>query len=61
MDSFEINKIIAAILVTVLLVLGIGRISDVIFHVEQPSVAGYKVEIVVSGDTASQVSTGTET
>ena len=61
MDSFEINKIIAAILVTVLLVLGIGKISDVIFHVEQPSVAGYKVEIVVSGDTASQVSTGTET
>ncbi len=61
MDSFEINKIIAAILVTVLLVLGIGKISDVIFHVEQPSVAGYKVENVVSGDTASQVSTGTET
>ena len=61
MDSFEINKIIAAILVTVLLVLGIGKISDVIFHVEQPSVAGYKVEIELSGETASQASAGAET
>ena len=31
MDSFEINKIIAAILVTVLLVFGIGKISDMVF------------------------------
>ena len=45
MDSFEINKIIAAILVTVLLVVGIGKISDIIFQVEKPNVAGYKVEI----------------
>ena len=45
MDSFEINKIIAAVLVTVLLVFGIGKISDIIFQVEDPKVAGYKVEI----------------
>ena len=45
MDSFEINKIIAAVLVTVLLVFGIGKISDVIFHVEKPNVQGYKVEV----------------
>ena len=45
MDSFEINKIIAAVLVTVLLVFGIGKISDVIFHVEKPKVQGYKVEV----------------
>ena len=45
MDSFEVNKIIAAVLVTVLLVFGIGKISDVIFHVEKPNVQGYKVEI----------------
>ena len=30
MDSFEVNKIIAAILVTVLLVFGISKISDII-------------------------------
>jgi len=45
MDSFEINKIIAAVLVTVLLVFGIGKISDIIFHVEKPNIQGYKVEI----------------
>ena len=45
MDSFEVNKIIAAVLVTVLLVFGIDKISDIIFHVEKPNVQGYKVEI----------------
>ena len=47
MDSFEINKIFAAIIVTVLLVLGINKVSDVIFHVEKPNVEGYKVEVKV--------------
>ena len=45
MDSFEINKIIAAIVVTVVLVFGIGKISDIVFHVEKPAVEGYKVEV----------------
>ena len=53
MDSLEVNKIIAAILVTVLLVFGIDKISDIIFHVEKPNVQGYKVEIKVS-NSASQ-------
>ena len=44
MDSFEINKIIAAILVTVLFVFGLGKISDIIFHVNEPDIKGYKVE-----------------
>ena len=48
MDSFEVNKIIAAVLITVLLVFGIGKISDIIFHVEKPNVQGYKVEIKVN-------------
>ncbi|MDC3016751.1 cytochrome c family protein [Candidatus Pelagibacter sp.] len=45
MDSFEINKIVAAILMVALLVIGIGKISDVIFHVEKPKVPGYAVEV----------------
>ena len=57
MDSFEINKIIAAILVTLLLILGIGKISDLIFHVKKPDVAGYKVEVELNGATVSQAST----
>ena len=53
MDSFEINKIVAAILMVALLVIGIGKISDVIFHVEKPEVPGYAVEV----DQAVTVST----
>ena len=47
MDSFEVNKIIAAVLIIVLLVFGIGKVSDIIFHVEKPNVQGYKVEIKI--------------
>ena len=53
MDSFEINKIFAAVLVAVLLVFGIGKISDIIFHVEKPRVQGYKVEVKVGSTTAT--------
>jgi len=45
MDSFEINKLIAAVLVTVLLIFGINKISDIIFDIEKPSIEGYRVEI----------------
>ena len=44
MDSFEINKLIAAVLVVFLVVFGIGKISDIVFHVEKPSTSAYKVE-----------------
>jgi cytochrome c len=45
MDSFELNKIIAAVLMVALLVIGIGKLSDVIFHVEKPEKPGYLVEL----------------
>ncbi len=45
MDSFELNKIIAAILMVALLVIGIGKLSDVIFHVKKPEKPGYVVEL----------------
>ena len=57
MDSFEINKIIAAVLITVLLVFGIGKISDIVFQVEDPKVAGYKVEIKEANVTTANAST----
>ena len=44
MDSFEINKIIAAILLTALIIIGIGKITDVLFHVDKPKVSAYKIE-----------------
>ena len=45
MDSFEINKIVAAILLVALLVIGIGKLSDVIFYVEKPKTPGYSIEV----------------
>ena len=45
MDSFEINKIVAAILMVALLVIGINKFSDIIFHVEKPKTSGYAVEV----------------
>ena len=49
MDSFEINKIVASILLIALLFIGIGKISNLIFNVEKPETAGYKVEIPEDG------------
>ena len=60
MDSFEINKIIAAILVVFVVVFGISKISNIIYHVEKPNKSAYQVEVLTastsdSSNTASTV------
>ena len=45
MDSFEINKIIAAVLMVALLIIGINKLSNLIFYVEKPETPGYTVEV----------------
>ena len=59
MDSFELNKVIAAILMVALLVIGLGKIADSVFHVKQPKNLGYQVEI--ESELASSVSGVAET
>ena len=44
MNSFEINKIITAILLTILVVFGIGKISDIIFDKDIKDIVAYKVD-----------------
>ena len=44
MDSFEFNKIAAAILVTILLIIGVKELSNVIFYAEKPKKSAYKIE-----------------
>ena len=44
MDSFELNKIIAAVLLTALIIIGISKFTDVLFHVEKPKESAYKIE-----------------
>ena len=57
MDSFEINKIVAAVLMVALLVIGIGKLSNVIFHVEKPKTPGYAVEVEATTTVAASSST----
>tara|TARA_B100001778_G_C18221868_1_gene464838 strand:+ start:67 stop:609 length:543 start_codon:yes stop_codon:yes gene_type:complete len=56
MDSFEINKIVAAVLMVALLVIGISKLSSVIFHVEKPETPGYVVEVEKAVATSTEVS-----
>ena len=51
MDSFEINKIIAAIVVIFVVIFGITKISDIIYYVEKPSKSAYKVEFAETDST----------
>jgi cytochrome c len=43
MHGFEINKIIAAIILTIVIVLGINKLADVVYNVKVPEDANYKV------------------
>ena len=53
MNGFEINKIIAAIIFTVLVVFGIDKVTDLIFYVEKPKEAAYVVEAPFAKTAAS--------
>ncbi len=58
MDSFEINKIIASILLVALLIIGIGKLSNIIFKVDKLESSAYKVDLPDNGaKQANQVNT----
>jgi len=55
MDSFEFNKIAAAVLIVALLLIGLNQITDFIYQVKKPQTPGYKVEgVVEEAKTASK-------
>ena len=56
MDSFEINKIVAAILMVALLIIGISKLSNVLFYVEKPKSPGYAVEVEQASVTSETTS-----
>jgi cytochrome c len=43
-DTFELNKIIGAVLLAFLVIIGVGVVSGVIFSVEAPETPGYAIE-----------------
>ena len=53
MDSFEFNKIPAAVLVTILVIIGIKEIANEIFHVQKPKQSAYKIEGVETATTTT--------
>ena len=58
MNPLEINKLIAAVLVKVIVVFGIGKLSDIIFEVKKPDIKGYKVELNTETNDSKEVSEG---
>ncbi len=62
MDSFELNKIIAAVLLVALIIIGIEKLSDTIFYVEKPKTPGYVVEVekTVTASTETKSDTSIE-
>ncbi len=52
MDSFEINKIIAAIILVVVVIFGLDKVSETIFYVEKPEKPGYEVQIIAVSSTS---------
>ena len=59
MDSFEINKIIAAVVVIFVVIFGITKISDIIYYVEKPSKSAYKVEFAETDSTKTSATVET--
>ena len=56
MDSFEINKIVAAVLMVALLLIGLNKVSNMVFHVEKAKTPGYAVDTQeIIANTASTV------
>ena len=60
MDRFEINKIIAASLATVLIVFSIDKFTDIFFRIDKPQQSAYKVEKIEPSlaSSSSQVALG---
>ena len=53
------NKIIASIILAVILVLGINKITDIIFYVEKPEKSAYQVASVSTATETTSVSLNT--
>ena len=48
------NKILVSIVFAVILVLGINKITDVIYHVEKPKTPAYQVNVATVASTETQ-------
>ncbi len=54
MDSFELNKIAGAVLGTLLLTMGLGIVSEILFTPEAPAKPGFDIVVNEGGEGAQQ-------
>ena len=43
MNSFEINKVISSIILVILVIIGINKLADIVYHVKAPESNAYKI------------------
>lgn len=55
MDSFTLNKAAGAVLMVLILTMGVGIVSDIIFHPTIPGKPGYEIVVASVEDGTSQV------
>jgi len=55
MDSFTLNKVAGAVLGVLILVKGVGFVSDIIFHPTIPGKPGYEIVVASAEDSTSEV------
>ena len=60
MDSLEINKIVACILVVALVVIGLSNLTEILYEVEKPEVAHYIIEGVDDEPTTTDTAASEE-
>ena len=53
MDSFELNKIIGAVLFAILIVAGVNQFGNILIHDKPAKEAGFKVEVAEEGGAAA--------
>ncbi|WP_428643651.1 c-type cytochrome [Roseibium sp.] len=56
MDSFTLNKAAGAVLMVLILTMGVGIVSDIIFHPTIPGKPGYEIVVASEEDATSEVS-----
>ncbi|QFS96540.1 Cytochrome c-552 [Labrenzia sp. THAF191b] len=55
MDSFTLNKAAGAVLMVLILTMGVGIVSDIIFHPTMPGKPGYEIVVASAEDSTSEV------
>jgi cytochrome c len=60
MDSFTLNKIAGAVLMVILLTMGVGIMSDIIFTPTIPGKPGYEIVLPAEGEATTQTASASE-